>query len=82
LCRKCAYQRFNIHDPDQASLSEYDYTCATCEVKFKSNIFFENEDEMQCINCHRGIETKQDDRTKTATPVKKGVIRVKRKPPE
>jgi len=82
VCRKCAYEQFSIHDPDRVEFSEYRYKCAVCEVQFKSNLFFENEDEIQCNNCYLGIETKQENRTRRSEPVKKGVIRVKRKKEE
>ena len=82
LCRKCAYEKYNVHDPDQQALSEYTYKCASCSIEFKSRLFFENEDEIKCSNCYMGIETKQEDKVKRGKTVKKGVIRVKRKPTE
>jgi len=82
LCRKCAYEKFNVHDPDQKALSEYTYKCAACSVQFKSSLFFENEDEIKCSNCYMGIETKQEDKVKRGKTIKKGLIRVKRKTTE
>ena len=78
VCRQCAYEKYNVHDPDRKDFSEYDYDCSTCGVKFKSGIFFEDENEIQCSNCYMGIETKQDDKLKRGQKLKSGVVRVKR----
>jgi len=71
-----------VHDPDREELSKRPYKCASCERKFLSTLVFENEDEIQCPDCFKGIESKQGNRSKTGTAVKKGVIRVKREDPK
>jgi len=79
VCRQCAYEKYNVHDPDRKDYSEYEYDCSTCGIKFKSVIFFEEESEVQCSNCYMGIETKQDDKLKRGKKIKSGVVRVKRR---
>lgn len=80
LCRKCAFDRFGAIDPDDRSVRTRSVTCAQCSRSFEAVIDPRNIDAPVCPDCLAGIETKQQDRARSATRLSARVVRSRRAP--
>jgi len=82
LCRKCAFERYGVLDPDDVALRTLTTKCGVCKQQFELTIDPKRGPDpgiATCNDCKAGFETKQGDRSKSATRVSKKVVRVARK---
>ncbi|MCK6546123.1 hypothetical protein L6R52_09660, partial [Myxococcota bacterium] len=81
LCRRCAADQLGALDPDTNVLSERPFVCAECGRQGVTTKVLAPGADFVCNDCLRGIASKQEDKTKTATRLSKKVLRVRRPDP-
>jgi DNA-directed RNA polymerase subunit RPC12/RpoP len=79
LCRKCAVNQLGVQDPDSKLGDKISYTCAQC----KRTLLTDDPNAAKytdyvCNDCMRGIESKQENKTKDAARISKKVLRVRK----
>jgi ribosomal protein L34E len=79
LCRKCAADLLGVEDPDTKVGSDFPFKCAQCGRKgiTKDRAKAESGDYL-CADCIRGIESNQENKTKSAVRLSKKVVRVRK----
>jgi CxxC-x17-CxxC domain-containing protein len=79
LCRKCAADLLGIEDPDTRVGSNVSFKCAQCGRAGTTQDKRKAESgDYVCNDCMRGIESRQENKTKTAVRLSKKVVRVRK----
>lgn len=85
LCRRCAFERYGVLDPDDAAQRTLRTRCGVCRKFFEMIVDAKRGPDRgvaTCNDCKAGVVTEQGDKAKTATRVSKKVVRVSKKPRE
>jgi CxxC-x17-CxxC domain-containing protein len=77
LCRDCAFQQLRFRDPDNPAHFAHTITCATCGRIAKVPFEPKDPSAVECPDCYRGIESKQENRSRRAQRLSKKVVRVR-----
>lgn len=79
LCRKCAADLLGVEDPDTHVGTAVAFTCAQCGRKGTTqNKARAESGDYVCNDCLRGIESQQENKTKSAVRLSKKVVRVRK----
>lgn len=83
LCRKCAFAKRGVLDPDDAAARTLQLTCLQCKRAFERAVDPADPHDSRpplCNDCKHGVETQQQDRAKGATRVSAKVVRSRPRP--
>ncbi len=84
LCRKCAFEKRGVVDPDDAEVRTRRVQCTMCQRWYERVVDPQrpnNDVSAVCTDCKNGVETKQQERSKVATRVSAKVVRARRTTP-